>query len=251
MSTTYSTPVTDVQNSHVTIRSFTDKPIPDDMVQTLLDAGRRAPTSSNMQTYSIMVVRNPETKKQLAVLAGGQKHIEVCPVFMAFCADIRRLAVACEMHGETHAKTLESSMVSTVDAALVGMSVQTAAESFGLGAVMIGGMRNHPRQVADLLGFPPGVFVVYGMCLGWPDEANIPAQKPRLPESLVVHYEKYDDSDPVERIRQYDQELAQHYDAQNRNLDQAAWTGVLAKQLNAPRRPDLRTTLEGMGFRFD
>ena len=116
---------------------------------------------------------------------------------------------------------------------------------------MIGGMRNHPRKVADLLGFPPGVFVVYGMCVGWPNEANRPAQKPRLPESLVVHYEQFDTSDPSDKIREYDQDLAVHYDAQQRNLDEAAWSGVIAKQVSEPRRPHLRKTLEGMGFSFD
>jgi len=248
---TQSTPITALQQQHVTIRAFTDQPIPAEMVQALLDSGRRAPTSSNFQTYSIIVVRDPAVKKELAVLAGNQKHVEVCPVFMAFCADIRRLEIACDMHGLSLAKSLETSMVSTVDAALVGMSVQTAAESFGLGAVMIGGMRNHPDQVADLLGFPPGVFVVYGMCIGWPEPEKVPAQKPRLPEEVVVHYEKYNTADPREQYQAYDRALAEHYGSQNRNLDEAAWTGVIAKGVSQPRRPDLRKTLEGMGFSFE
>lgn len=247
----YTTPVTETQRQHVTIRAFEDKPIPDGMVQTLLDAGRRAPTSSNYQTYSIVVVKNQAVKKQLAELAGGQKHVETCPVFMAFCADIRRLEVACDMHGETLAKSLETSLVSTVDASLVGMSVMTAAESFGLGVVMIGGMRNYPRKVADLLGFPPGVYVVYGMCLGWPIAEKVPAQKPRMPEALIVHYEQYDTSDPREKISQYDKELAIHYNVQARNLDEHAWSGVTARQVGQPRRVELRKTLEDMGFSFD
>ena len=243
------TPITELQQKHVTIRKFTQQDISEEMVQALLDSGRRAPTSSNFQTYSIMVVRNPAVKKELAVLAGNQKHVEDCPVFMAFCADIRRLELACEMHDKTLAKSLETSLVSSVDAALVGMSVQTAAESFGLGAVMIGGMRNHPDKVAELLGFPPGVFVVFGMCLGWPDESQIPSQKPRLPEETVVHYEQYNNTDPQEQYRQYDQALNEHYGS--KNLNEAAWTGVIAKGVSQPRRPDLRKTLEKMGFSFE
>jgi nitroreductase len=247
---TPSSPITEVQQQHVTIRAFTDQPMSDELVQALLNAGRRSPTSSNFQTYSIVVVRNPETKKQLAVLAGNQKHIETCPVFFAFCADISRLAYACEMHEAALMKSLETTMVSSIDAALVGMSVQTAAESFGLGAVMIGGMRNHPQQVADLLGFPPGVYVVYGMCVGWPDVGQIPAQKPRLPEELVIHYEQYNTADPCDRLDQYDRDLAAHYGSQNRNLNEAAWTGVVADRLSQPRRPNLRSELEAMGFEF-
>jgi len=245
-----STPITEVQQHHVTIRAFTDRPVSDELVQTLLNAGRRAPTSSNYQTYSIMVVRNPETKKQLAVLAGNQKHVETCPVFFAFCADISRLEFACEMHGKPLVKSLETTLVSSIDAALVGMSIQTAAESFGLGAVMIGGMRNHPRQVAELLGFPSGVYVAFGMCIGWPEPSQIPSQKPRLPADLVIHYEQYNTNDPRDLLEQYDRDLAVHYGGQNRNLNAAAWTGVIADRLSKPRRPNLRPELETMGFEF-
>lgn len=248
---TCSSPVTEIQHKHVTIRAFTSEPVTDDLVRALINAGRRAPTSSNLQAYSVLVVRNPEVKKQLAVIAGNQSHVETCPVFLAFCADLNRLETVCAMHGVTLAKNLEMTLIATVDAALVGMSVQTAAESFGLGAVMIGAMRNQPRQAADLLGLPPGVFVVFGMCLGWPEVEKIPAQKPRLPENLVVHYERYHTADPREQIAQYDESMAAHYNAQARNLDPAAWSGPIARQLGQPRRPDLRAHLEQMGFTFD
>ena len=50
---TLTTPITEVQQQHVTIRAFTDQPVSDELVQALLNAGRRSPTSSNFQTYSI------------------------------------------------------------------------------------------------------------------------------------------------------------------------------------------------------
>ncbi len=249
--TTFTSPVVDTFNQRVTVRFFRDDPIPAEMLQTILEAARRAPTSSNMQTYSMIVVRDQAVKKQLAVLAGNQKHIETCPVFIAFCADISRLEVACEMHGRSLQKTLETTLVSTVDAALVGMSVNTLAESFGLGAVMIGGMRNHPREAAELLGCPPGVYIVHGMCIGWPFAEKVPPQKPRMPADLIIHYESYNAADPRPLLAQYDQELAEHYESQGRNLNRAAYTGVIANRLDKPSRPHLRGTLEEMGFRFD
>ncbi len=186
----YETAVTQTLNQHASVRAFRDKPVPDEMLNAILNAARRSPTSSNMQTYSIIVVRDPETRQKLAVLAGNQSHIEQCDVFVGFLADLNRLEIACEMHGQTLAKSLETTLVATVDAALVGMSAQTAAESFGLGAVMIGGMRNHPQKVADLLGFPPGVYMVFGMSIGWPQAPlGTKSLKPRLPEALVIHHE--------------------------------------------------------------
>ncbi len=246
---TYETAVTQTLNQHVSVRAFLDKPVLDEMLRTVLNAARRSPTSSNMQTYSIIAVRNPETRQKLAVLAGNQKHIEECDVFVGFLADINRLGIASQMHGETLAKSLETTLVATVDAALVGMSVQTAAESFGLGAVMIGGMRNHPQDVAKLLGFPPGVYMVFGMSIGWPAGESPTAFKPRLPESLVIHHEQYDATDPRPRIADYNAMLAEFYGPRNQN--KAAWSGPIAKRLNKPSRPHLRQTLEAMGFHFD
>lgn len=245
------TAVTALQKKHVTVRRFKNKPVPDDVLGEVLAAGRRSPTSSNMQTYSIVVVKNQDTKKKLAVLAGNQKHIETCPVFLAFCADIHRLALAGEMHDQPLVKGLETTLVSTVDAALVGMSVNTAVESFGMGAVMIGGMRNHPKQVAELLGFPSGVYVVYGMCIGWPEWHDVPPQKPRMPDSLVIHEEQYSDHNAVAQIRAYDDKLATYYGRQNRNQHEAAWSGPIAARLNTQKRPHLRQALEDLGFRFD
>lgn len=248
---TLSTPVTDVLNNRVSIRNFNGQPVSDAMLRAILNAARRSPTSSNTQTYSFVVVRDPAKRDQLATLAGDQQHIRDCDVYVAICADIARMMHATAMHGTELGRNLENSMVAIVDAAIVGQSVQLAAESFGLGAVMIGGMRNDPRGAADLLGLPEGVFVVYGMSIGWPDEAQRPPQKPRLPEELVIHYEQYDTSDPTEKLQQHDAELAAHYRSLGRNLNEAAWTGVISDKFSQPRRPYMREVLEGLGFRFD
>ena len=248
MRMSYTTPVTETLNDHVTIRFYNGEPIPDEMLAAILDAARRSPTSSNMQTYSIVVVRDPQTRKALSRIASNQKHIETCDVFLAFCADIRRLETAVADQGVELAKSLELTLIATIDAALVGMSVQTAAESFGLGGVMIGAIRNDPKAAAEALGLPDGVYVVYGMCLGWPDAERIPPQKPRLPQELVIHHEQYDRSDPSAGIEAYDDALAAHYGDLDRNQHVAAWSGPIAKRLQTPSRPHLRPDRESLGF---
>lgn len=236
-------------NSHVSQRKYTNQDIDPQTILDLLNAARRSPTSSNMQAYSFVVVRNQETKKQLARLSGDQKHVETCSVFVAICADISRLMKACEMHGTALARNTENLLVATVDAALVGMSLTTAAESIGIGTVMIGGIRNHPDEVAELLNFPEGVYVVYGVCLGFPQKEL--QQKPRLPEDVVIHYEEYNNSDPTPHLEAYDAELAEHYRSTKRHSPDAAWTGVIAEKFSNLRRPHLKATLEKLGFRLD
>ncbi|MCA9881628.1 MAG: NADPH-dependent oxidoreductase [Anaerolineae bacterium] len=241
----------DTLNNHVSIRRYTNQDIDQSLLEALLNAARRSPTSSNMQTYSLVVVRDPEKKAKLAEYANNQRQVAECPVFVALVADTFRIQAAAELHGSSVAQNLENSLTSIIDAALVGMSLSTAAESVGLGTVMIGAMRNHPAEVAELLNLPHGAFVVYGLCLGWPDEEQIPPQKPRLPEELVIHYERYDDSNTATQLQQHDAELAAHYESLGRNLNSAAWTGVVADKYSNPRRPFLREVLTKLGMNFE
>ncbi|MDX1692097.1 MAG: NADPH-dependent oxidoreductase [Acidimicrobiia bacterium] len=249
MTTTLTNPTIEVLESHVSVRSFTDEPVSDEMLRRVLNAARRAPTSSNWQTYSIIAVRDPAKKERLAELAGGQRHIAESQVFLAFAADVHRLGLAASLHGMEPAKGLEHTITPIVDAAIVGEAAQVAAESFGLGAVMVGGMRRRPRDVAEVLGLPEGVFVVYGMSVGWPaGDPLAPGLKPRLPEDLVIHHDEYSDEGALERIAEYDRDLAAYYEARGRNLDEAAWSGPMARGSSRLRFATLRDDLEALGF---
>lgn len=234
---------------HVSIRQYQERDISEETLEQLWAAAQRAPTSSNMQAYSLVVVRDRARKERLAELAGGQRHVAECPVFTAICADVRRLQRACERHGERLAQNTENTLVATIDAALLGMSLCLAAESIGLGAVMIGGMRNRPAEVAAELALPSGVYVTFGLCLGWPAEA--PPQKPRLPLSSIVHREQYDDGALDAALGEYDAALAAHYRDEGRKSPDAAWSGVVARGFGRPRRGDLRQRLEELGFSFE
>jgi nitroreductase len=238
----------DTLNARVSIREYTDQPIDDDTLLTLLNAARRSPTSSNIQTYSFVVVRDPERKRVLAHLGGDQKHIEQAPVFVAICADLNRAARGMALHGQQLATNIETTLISVIDASIAGQSLALAAESLGLGTVMIGGMRNHPDQVADLLGLPEGVFVVYGLCIGY--VAERPPQKPRLPAETVISYERYEPASD-EALQTYDAQLAEHYRSIGRSTPDAAWTGFNARRLGTAPRPHMREFLKKQGFSLE
>jgi len=245
-------PTIELLESHVSVRSFTDDSVPDEMVLAALNAARRAPTSSNWQTYSIVAVRDQEKKERLAELAGNQGHIAASQVFLAFVADFHRIEVAAALHGVEPATGLEYTLTPIVDATIVGEATQVALESFGLGAVMVGGMRSHATAVAEVLELPKGAFVVFGMSVGWP--AGDPREhglKPRLPQELVVHRDVYSDAGVEEALVRYDVELKEFYERRGRNLDDAAWTGPIARGSESLRYSSLRTELEELGFRFD
>ena len=250
-SVTAATSALDVLSSHASVRSFTDEPVDDDLLRTALEAARRAPTSSNWQTYSIVVVRDPETKERLAELSGGQRHVAESAVFLAFVADFHRVRRAAARHGIDAARGLEFLMTPLVDAAIVGEATQVALESLGLGAVMVGGIRSEVVAVAELLGLPEEAFVVFGMSVGWPAEQPNPSLKPRLPGHLVVHEERYSDAGFDAAMDEYDADLGAWYEARGSSLSTAAWTGIVARRVAEARYPRLRRELEDRGFRFD
>jgi FMN reductase (NADPH) len=231
----------------VSVRKFRSDPVSPEMLEWILSAACRAPTSSNLQAYSLVVANDPATRAALAELAGDQKHVVSAPVFIAVCADLSKVEDACARHGLVfRGDTLEIAMVSVIDASLVGMCASLAAESLGLGSVMIGGMRNNPVEAARLLSLPPRSFVAFGLCLGWP--ADRPPQKPRLPLEAVVHHEVHDATAATAAIGAYDSLLHQHYSAQSRPTDAASWSRRTAEEFSRPRREHLRRALETLGI---
>ena len=230
-----------------TVRSYKSDPIPDSWVDAIVEYGMRAPTSSNIQAYSVIVVTNPESKKKLAELAGNQQHIIDCPVYFAICADTNRMARAIEMHGkEFPGRTFETGLVSSMDAALLGMTMSLVADSFGLSNVMIGGMRNKPLEVAKVLGLPPRCYVVFGLCVGFAKKPAV--AKPRQALSGVVHRDVYDPKAREQAIKNYDKELAKYYRERGAETPDAAWSQVLADKFSTDKRKKLKQELIEMGF---
>jgi CTP:molybdopterin cytidylyltransferase MocA/nitroreductase len=183
-------PATVLMARHRSRRSYRSDPVETAQIEWLVDSARFASTSSFIQAYSVIAVRDVERKAAAARLCADQRHIHEAPVFLAICADLHKLSLACAKHGRPlHSDSLEIFVQATVDAALLGQNLQLAAESEGLGSCMIGAARNHPVELAELLCLPPHVYVVFGMTLGWP--ADDPEPRGRMPLAAVLHHERY------------------------------------------------------------
>jgi nitroreductase len=159
---------------HRSVRGFLSDPVPPGTLETLIAAAQSAATSSNMQLWSAIAVTDPAKRKVLAEIAGNQKHIEQCPLYLAFVADMSRNERMSQAEQVTFENLpyLETFMVACIDAALAAQNAVVAAESLGLRTVYIGAMRNDPAKVHELLGLPPKAFVVFGLCVGYADPAS-------------------------------------------------------------------------------
>ncbi|WP_428487662.1 NADPH-dependent oxidoreductase [Rhodopila sp.] len=238
--------------SHRSVRGYQPDALPADTLRTLIAAAQSAATSSNLQTWSVIAVTDPDKKARLATLANHQNHIEQCPLFLVWLADISRNRRLGEQEGVT-LETLpyqETFLVAAIDAALAAQNAVVAAESLGLSTVYIGALRNNPTEVAKLVGLPPGAFAVFGLCVGYASAAGAAEVKPRLAQDAVVHHDVYDASrEPVLRAA-YDARMAAFSLRHGMAFD--TWTrrviGRMGKITAMSGRDKLVATLHAMGF---
>ncbi|WP_280570194.1 oxygen-insensitive NADPH nitroreductase [Chromohalobacter sp. 296-RDG] len=238
-------PVIELLNQHRSIRRFTDRKIPDDLLRDLLQAGQSAATSSHVQAYSVIHVKDPANRETIAGLAGGQDYIATCSDFLVFCADMKRPADAAERAGADATRGMtEQMLVASVDAALMAQNVVVAAESEGLGICYIGGLRNNPQAVSDLLHLPEHVYPVFGLCLGYPDQS--PEVKPRLPVDAILKEDYYRDDQP--HVATFDATMRDYYQARGSAQKDTTWSQNLTPLFEHKVRPHMRDFLVSRGF---
>jgi len=235
-------------------RRYRAEAIPEPLLDTVLAAASSAPSKSDMQQWSVVVLQDPAKIAAIADWIGTMPWIKQAPVFLVFCADVRRGRDICERAGREHANdNLDTLLNATVDAALaMGMTI-AAADAAGLGTCPISYVRNHMEKVAPLLGLPKGVFPIAGLTLGFPDGQNVTSA--RLPPSVTIHRDRYDASGEAQALGAYD---AQRERAKPRYPEihgpapeGCTWTENVARQLSVPERAGFRAWLRSRGFALD
>jgi len=242
------------QLAHRTVRSYRPDPLPEGTLETLIAAAQSAASSSNLNLWSAVAVTDRAARAKLAVLAGSQRHIEEAPLILLWVADLSRARRLGEREGAPTdgVDYLDSFLTASVDAALAAQNAVIAAESLGLGTVYIGALRNRPEDVAEVAGLPPGAAVIFGLVVGWPDEERPAAVKPRPPQSLVLHRERYSETPGAEAdaIAGYDE--ASRDFQQSQGLPTTGWKApVLARMAGGASlngRDRLVAALKALGF---
>lgn len=235
---------------HRSVRRFTDTEVDEATLTSIVAAAQSAATSSNQQAWSVIEIRDPERKSAAARLAGDQDFIRQAPVFLVFVADWARNASIASRREEPSYATeyLESTIVGFVDAALAAQNAVVAAESLGLGTVYVGAVRNNPVELSELLGLPEQSFPVVGLAIGHPHPEDAAGVKPRLPQDVVRHRERYAPADD-DRIEAYEQTARAYFASQGA---QRGWlSAVLGRVRNVKSlhgRESLRTWLAERGL---
>ena len=163
-------------------RRYTEQPVPDSLLDALLAAAQSAPTKSDLQQYSVVVLRDPAKIKRIADWIGTMDWIASAPVFLVWCGDMRRGQRLCDMHHMPHANNnLDTFLNTAVDCSLAMAQFMAAADAAGLGTCPISYVRSHIERVSPLLGLPSGVYPGGGTDGGL---ASVPPARVDAPAAL-------------------------------------------------------------------
>lgn len=239
----------ELMKSHASVRDYKEKQLTREEVEELVGAAQHAATSHFVQAYSVIWVTDLEKRRKLGELSKNAKQMEGAGAVFLMCADYNRLKHAGEMQGESIVfDQAENLLVAVTDVGLLAQNLALAAESKGYGICYIGGVRNNMAAISELVGLPEGVFPIYGLTVGVPDEKN--EVKPRLPVEAILHENDYNEEKYKRIIPAYDKTIQDYYGSRGSNQKTATWSQQMADFLKKPHRQDLKDVMAAKGYKF-
>lgn len=154
--------VLDTLFEHCSYRAYLDKPVEEEKLHQIIRAIQSAPNWVNIQHTSIVAIKDTTHRKKLAELCGGQKQIAQAPVFLVFCADYYKTALACKKYGQDLEEIIKNKDHLLVAAHEVGMSAQVwiCGKCF---LNLANTMRGKPNQaIQNFISSMPQNLLIYG-----------------------------------------------------------------------------------------
>ena len=163
------------------VRSYTDSPISDADMHTILEAGMSGPSCVNARDWSFIVVRDRETLNKMAGANGRPATpLRTAAAAVLICGDLSRAFPPAQEYW-------------VIDGAIAAQNMTLAAWELGIGSVWLGTWPQMDRveNQAKLFGLPENIVPHSVLALGYPDEAaNAAAPKENWEEDRV-HWEKW------------------------------------------------------------
>nr|WP_281500683.1 nitroreductase family protein [Gardnerella vaginalis] len=203
------------------IRAFSNKAIDEATVATLETVAQRAACSQFLNDWSAIRITDASIKQKLSEI-GNQTYIATAPLLYVFIIDQHRNAAIARKNGiDTSSdefmlnKTRYRFTQAQNDVILALHAMETAAESLGLGCVILGSILNSRTQLIDILNLPEYTYPVLGLAIGKP--AQNPELKPRMSANMQIFENTYpaDDAELLENLADFDARVHQYYDLRN------------------------------------
>ena len=169
--------ITELIKYRKSVRSWAKKDLRPETVEKIIDAARFAPSARNCQDWRVLAVDNPDLRRQLADIAGGQRVVGEAPVVLAICGDSSSGEMSCRMPR------------SVVDATILIDHITLVAAAEGLGTCWIGSFDQDACR--KLLRLPEGWNVVELLPLGYPADPS-PVEKSRNSVRDILNWNSWD-----------------------------------------------------------
>jgi len=171
--------ILDIIKSRRTIKYYLPKFISWESVSRILDAGRHAPSSGNIQNWKFIVVFEHDQKQALAKAAYEQYDIAMAGVLIVVCAEPEKGERYYGMRGE------RLYTVQNCAAAIQNMLLE--AHSLDLGTTWIGAFDE--EEVKSLCKIPPEIRPQAIIAVGYPKD--VPPKPPKYPLETVVYFHRW------------------------------------------------------------
>jgi len=145
----------EVVKTRRSVRSYSEKPVPDEALQRVLEAARLAPSANNLQPWHYIVVRDESLRRKIAELSFNQMFIAEAPVVIVCCG---------KKYHDNYSWIANNMYL--VDCSISFDHLTLAARNEGLGTCWIGAFDH--AAVRDLLNVPMGFDVIILTPLGYP-----------------------------------------------------------------------------------
>ncbi len=190
-------------------RRFRDEPIPDEILDAIVEAGRYAPSSVNLQTWSFVTFDREEWRETFGtkIPFNGARAVIIC-------SDVHRIG---RVITQFETKSLLAHTLAVFNTGLAAMAMNVAAEALGVASVMLSdtgksGLLDVPF-LQEKLNLPEGVIPLATLVLGYRKIAS-PGIPPRFSKETVVFRKKYKPI-PEEPLEQWYQQMKIGYKLTN------------------------------------
>lgn len=154
------------------IKMFADTPVPRDLLEHVLEAGRQAPSAKNRQPWRFIVIDDHEVRGRIQTASYGQEHVGQAPVIIAGCTT----NVDYRMPNGLMSYPID------IAVAVSFMMIQAQAEGFGSCIVTT----FDEQEIKEILTVPYSMRIVMLLLVGYPVGKSLPAQ--RKPLSRIVSF---------------------------------------------------------------
>jgi nitroreductase len=177
----------EIINNRRSVRKFLEKPIKQEIFDDCLKAGFRAPFA--LQLCSVVYTKNKEKMKSLKI--GVYPSSQVLIIFLIDLCRMEKIMT--QRNRKYNADDGLILWLGIQDASLAAENLILAAESYGLGSVLLGAAPSRYDTISTAFNLPERVFPVVGLCLGYPDPKEETELRPRYPLKYSAFEDTYKD----------------------------------------------------------